>query len=140
MIKVQIVSVGKSKEEWLRLALGEYEKRLSKHFQILPIWCKDDQALLHQLEGQRGVLALDPEGELLDSVGFADRVKKEILQAGSRLTFVIGGPEGLPESVRKSFPLLSLSKLTFTHQMTRLILLEQLYRSYTIWNKTPYHK
>lgn len=135
MIKVHIHTIGKSKETWLNDALAEYEKRLQGKAQIKWLLAKDNTELLKQVSLEPNLIALDVQGALLSS----EAVSQKLTQAGSRLAFIIGGAEGLPPLLQPKWRW-SLSPLTFTHQMTRLILLEQLYRAYEIEKKSPYHK
>ena len=86
------------------------------------------------------MICLDPAGLLLTSEQFADFFDRSWQKGGSRLAIVIGGAEGLPPELRSKYPLVSLSPLTFTHQITRLILVEQLYRSIEIKKNSRYHK
>jgi len=128
--KLAIYTVGKAKEAWLQGALSEYEKRLP--FSIDWHLAKSD-ALLH---APPAYVALDPSGQTFTSESFA-----AWFYATSPRAFVIGGPEGLtPQAKQQASSLISLSPLTFTHQMTRLILLEQIYRATQIHKGTQYHK
>lgn len=137
MIKVKIYTIGKTKESWLLEALAEYEKRLQGTMQIEWLLAKDDNDLAKWALADPNFIALDVQGQLLSSENFSQK----LFQSHSRLSFVIGGAEGLPPPIKKSAKWLwSLSPLTFTHQMTRLILLEQLYRAAEIHNNGPYHK
>ncbi|HAB98916.1 MAG TPA: 50S rRNA methyltransferase [Parachlamydiales bacterium] len=137
MIKATIHTIGKSKETWLNDALSEYEKRLQGRVQIKWSLVSDDPELIKQTALEPYLIALDVQGSLLSS----ETLSQKLVQAGSRLAFVIGGASGLPpEILAKAKWRWSLSPLTFTHQMTRLILLEQLYRAYEIERKSPYHK
>ncbi len=139
MLKVKIISVGKTKEPWLEEALQEYIKRLSPIMQFETLWVKNDDQLLESCK-KENIIALDPLGKEFDSLGFSKFVQQQFEANGSRIAFVIGGPEGLPPLLKKSSKLISLSKLTFTHQIARLVLVEQLYRSFEIAKSTPYHK
>jgi 23S rRNA (pseudouridine1915-N3)-methyltransferase len=136
MIKIKILSVGKTKESWLEEAMQEYIKRLTPYAEIECLWLKDSRELLAQAQKEKNLLCLDPNGEELTSEAFAQTVEK----AGSRFTLVIGDADGLPEALKKSTRLISLSRLTFTHQMTRVILLEQIFRAFEIKRGSPYHK
>lgn len=137
MIKVHIHTIGKSKESWLISALAEYEKRLQPRAQIKWLFAKDNSDLLKQASLEPHLIALDVQGTLLSS----EALSQTLTRAGSRLAFVIGGADGLPPPLLShAYLRWSLSPLTFTHQMTRLILLEQLYRAYEIERKSPYHK
>ncbi len=134
MFKVKIYTIGKCKEPWLQEALAEYEKRLVHKMDIEWILAKNNADLLEKLP--QDAIALDVQGQLLDSPTLA----KKLLQT-ARLHFLIGGAEGIPkELLAKSAWRWSLSPLTFTHQMTRLLLLEQLYRCLEIDAGTAYHK
>lgn len=132
-LKIKIFSPGKIKEAWLERALGEYEKRLTKEISI--------EWNLQALPDTPPYICLDPHGKQLTSEEFSTFLYQELEKGGSRLTFVIGGPDGLPPSlIEKASHTLSFSKMTFTHQQARLILLEQIYRAVQIRNKTPYHR
>ncbi|MBU6384209.1 MAG: 23S rRNA (pseudouridine(1915)-N(3))-methyltransferase RlmH [Verrucomicrobia bacterium] len=136
MVKVKVFSIGKSREEWLNLALFEYEKRLQGKMAIEWLFVKDDEALISATRKET-VIALDPHGELLSSEAFCQKIGG----LGAHLSFVIGGANGLPASILKQARAIwSLSPLTFTHQMTRLILLEQLYRATEIERGSSYHR
>lgn len=133
MLKIKIFSPGKTKESWLLEALAEYEKRLTGS--IVIEWDHSDK------EPDTPYICLDPEGKLLSSEDFSKFLFKAWEQGGSRLSIVIGGPEGLSsEILKKASSIISLSKLTFTHQITRLVLLEQVYRALQIQKGSPYHK
>lgn len=133
MLKIKIISPGKTKEVWLEAALAEYEKRLTKEVAI--------EWVLKEVVPKEPYICLDPEGELLTSPAFSKFLYREWERCGSRLTFVIGGPDGLsPEVLAKASHTLSFSPLTFTHQFARLILVEQIYRSVQIEKGTGYHK
>lgn len=140
MIKIRILSVGKTKEAWLEEALNEYLKRLKPTHQIEFAFAKNDAQLLDWLAKEPLVIALDPQGRQMTSEQFSTFLCEQIEAGGSRLTFAIGGPDGLPQEVRQKVFLLSLSHLTFTHQLARLVLVEQLYRAVEIAKGTPYHK
>jgi len=140
MIKVKIVSVGKTKEPWLEQAIGEYLKRLTGQIEIALMWVKNDDQLVQLVEKEGAVICLDPQGKEFDSLLFSRFLEKSIEASGARLTFVIGGAEGLPQALKENHPLISLSRLTFTHQLTRLVLIEQLYRAFTLIQGIPYHK
>ncbi|MBA3958722.1 MAG: 23S rRNA (pseudouridine(1915)-N(3))-methyltransferase RlmH [Parachlamydiaceae bacterium] len=139
MIKIKIISVGKNKEEWLETALNEYVKRLTPIATLSFQWAKDDQHLLDIALKEPLLICLDPQGSSLSSEEFSSFLHQKLQLGGSRLTFIIGGADGLPTTL-KSSPLLSLSKMTFTHQITRLILVEQIYRAFEIARGSQYHK
>lgn len=141
MLKIKVVAFGKCKEEWLRLAIAEYEKRLSPWIAISWIFPKDDDELIQHLEKEPFFIALSPNGDMLDSPSFSRKLMNSFEKNGSRIVFVIGGPAGLPKSLFDSANAIwSLSSLTMTHQIARLVLMEQIYRSIEISKNTPYHK
>ena len=136
MFKVKVITIGKLKEKWLDDALSEYEKRLKGKMEIE--WClfKEDKELSSWAH-QNSFIALDPKGKLLTSETWSETMHK----MGLRLNFIIGGALGLASQVLKEAKFVwSLSPLTFTHQMTRLILIEQLYRAVEIEKGSKYHK
>lgn len=136
MFKVKVLTIGKCKEKWLVEALAEYEKRLQGKVAIEWRLAKDDAQLIEWTKGEK-IIALDPKGELFTSEMWSEKMVK----LGLRLTFVIGGAEGLPPEILKGARWKwSLSPLTFTHQITRLILVEQIYRAWEIENGGRYHK
>lgn len=140
MIKIKIISVGKTKESWLESALQEYTTRLSGAVKVDFLIVKDDSQLLELIDKETSPICLDSQGKMFTSEQFASFIQQKIEKNGSRVTFVIGGAEGLPESLKKNYELLSLSPMTFTHQMVRLLLIEQLYRYFEIAKGSPYHK
>ncbi len=129
-MRIKIISPGKNKESWLLEALAEYEKRLSRDVKLEWIFPKE----LTLIEGPYALL--DVEGKKLSSVEFS-----QYLMSKPAHTFVIGGAEGPPKEIKEkaSFKF-SLSDMTFTHQMVRLILLEQIYRGLEIHKGSKYHK
>lgn len=140
MLKLKIISVGKTKETWLDQAIEEYVKRLQGMIVFEFLWAKDNQQLLSLVQKEPSVICLDPAGKHYSSQEFAHFFEEQCVKGGSRLAWVIGGAEGLPEELRKHPHRLSLSKLTFTHQITRLVLIEQVYRAMEIKRGSPYHK
>ena len=141
MFKIKIFTIGKTKESWLSLANEEYHKRLKHQASIEWILCKGNDQLTELLEKESSWICLDPTGKTMTSQEFSLWFFKELEREGSRLNIVIGGAEGIPSSIKsKSKGLISLSKLTFTHQITRLILLEQIYRAFEIQKGSEYHK
>lgn len=140
MYKIRILSVGKTKEQWLESAISEYLKRLQKTASLEFVWAKNDDQLVVLAQKEEGVVCLDAAGQTMDSDQFSSFLIKKLEEHGARLTFIIGGAEGLPKGLRGAFPLLSLSPMTFTHQMVRLILVEQIYRAIEIEKGSRYHK
>lgn len=139
MVKIRILSPGKTKELWLESALQEYIKRLKGRAEIELIHPKNDEHFLELALKEKRLIALDPEGKEFTSEAFSAYLMKEIEAGGATLAFAIGAAEGLPPPL-KNFPLLSLSRLTFTHQFARLLLLEQIYRAFEIDKGSGYHK
>lgn len=159
-MKITLITVGKIKEKYLKDAIAEYSKRLSKYCKLKIVEVADektpDQASenverqIRQKEGERilryvkddaYVFTLEIGGTMLDSVAFAKKMETLGIQGKSHLIFIIGGSIGLGEEVlRRSDYALSFSKMTFPHQLMRVILLEQVYRGYRIIEGAPYHK
>lgn len=159
-MKITVITVGKIKEKYLRDAIAEYTKRLGKYCKLEIIEVADektpDQASavveesIRQKEGERilkfvrddsYVITLEIQGRMLTSEELADKIDTLGIQGVSHITFIIGGSIGLGEEVmRRSDYALSFSKMTFPHQLMRVILLEQIYRSYRIIHGEPYHK
>lgn len=141
MLKIKVYSVGKTKEVWLQEALGEYERRLKAILTIEWILAKNDEQLKQFLEKEENFICLDPQGKHYSSEEFASFIAQAFRQGGSRVNLVIGGAEGLPSEVKaRAKSLLSLSRMTFTHQITRLVLIEQIYRAFEIEKGSSYHK
>ncbi len=140
MTKIKIITVGKTKETWLNHALQEYHKRLTPYATIEFEIAKNDAQLVKWVEKEPLVICLDPSGKQMTSEKFSQFLTISLEKGGSRLCFVIGGPDGLPDHLKKTSQLISLSPLTFTHQITRLILVEQIYRGFEIAKGTQYHK
>lgn len=154
-MRLELVFPGKTKESYLRAGIDDFRKRLS-HFTKIdfkiskPLCGTGDCARNKKLEGEQLLancsksayrVALDPRGKQVSSEEFADLVKSWENQGRQVISFLIGGPEGLSEDVVEGADMLfSLSKMTFTHEMARLLLLEQIYRAYNIKAGTKYHK
>ncbi len=140
MLKLKIISIGKTKEEWLDKALEEYIKRLKSTVSIEFCLVKTDEQLLTMAEKEQTFICLDPKGIKLTSEQFATYLQNKFVEGGARLAIVIGGSEGLPSKLRQHQNLISFSDLTITHQLIRLLLLEQIYRAFEILKGTKYHK
>lgn len=150
---IKIISVGKIKEEFYRDAVQEYIKRLSKYTEVSIIEVEDEKTtdkivalreeekrILKHINPKDYIISLAIEGKELDSVELAKKIDN-IYNSYSNITFIIGGSVGLSDEIKsKSNMLLSFSKLTFPHQLFRIILLEQIYRAYKINNNEEYHK
>lgn len=140
MLKLKILSVGKTKEKWLEEAFSEYVKRLKPFVQIECLWARDTAQLIEWTQKEPFYLCLDPAGRLLTSEEWAGFLHQQWEKQGARLTFVIGGAEGLPPELKQKALLISLSPLTLTHQITRLVFIEQVYRAIEIHRGSQYHK
>jgi 23S rRNA (pseudouridine1915-N3)-methyltransferase len=137
MFKVKIIAVGRSKEPWLASALAEYEKRMQGRSSIEWCFAEDDNELLALCQKEPVLIALDLLGKQMTSETFSACFH----QLGARQTYVIGGPEGLSQKILEKARLRwSLSLLTFTNQMVRLVVVEQIYRALEIAKGSPYHK
>ena len=138
-----ILTVGKknSVEPWIIEGCAEYEKRISTHISLSTIFLKSDEALVDAVKTTKGIIiALDENGLEMNSREFSSYYYKAFENGGARVSFVIGGFSGLPLEIKNKYPLISLSKLTWTHQMARLLLIEQIYRAIEIRNGSSYHK
>jgi len=141
MYKIKICSVGKHKEPWLQEVLDLYTARLKTQMSIEWALVKENAGLNELLLKEKAYICLDPQGKSYSSESFAHFIEQELQKRGSRLTFAIGGAEGFSKAIKeKASALISLSPMTFTHQITRLILLEQLYRALEIRKGSSYHK
>ncbi len=141
MLKCKIFSVGKTKEKWLEMAIEEYVKRLQNTLSFEFVWAKDDEQLERLVEKEAlSIFCLDVSGKTMDSESFSQYVVDQFQKGGTKLSIVIGGAEGLPPYMKKKYPLISLSPMTLTHQCTRLILVEQIYRAFEIARGSKYHK
>ena len=152
-MKVNIVCVGKIKEKFFTDAILEYQKRLSRFCTFNIVEVDEASAVTNlekksELEGERllakckGVIvALDGAGKMLSSPEIADFIKQKEISGSSEMSFVIGGSNGLSKQVlEKAVLKLSFGKITFPHQLFRVVLAEQIYRAFTILNNMPYHK
>ena len=159
-MKITVITVGKIKEKYLKDAIAEYSKRLSKYCKLEIIEVADEKTpdnasevvedSIRSKEGERilkyvkddaYVITLEIGGKQLTSEELADKIDKLGVQGTSHIIFIIGGSIGLgKELLNKSNYALSFSKMTFPHQLMRVILLEQVYRSYRIISGEPYHK
>ena len=159
MIKIKVLAIGTLKEKYLSAMQEEYLKRLSNYAKISIIEEKEEKSneindsilnqvlnkegerLLNKIEDNEYVILLDLHGDEIDSVKFAKLLDEKMTNGYSSFCFVIGGSYGVSESLRKrANTKLSLSPMTFTHQFTRIIILEQIYRAFKINNNEVYHK
>ena len=159
-MKITIIAVGKIKEKYLKDAITEYSKRLGRYCRLEIIEVADEKTPDHASENMEDAIrekeaerigkyikedadlvTLEIQGRQLTSEEFADKIEKLGVSGIGHMIFIIGGSIGLGKSIlEKSDYALSFSKMTFPHQLMRVILLEQIYRSYRIINGEPYHK
>lgn len=142
-VRIRLIAIGKIKEPYLAAGILEYEKRLKPYCKLEMNELKDEgmEKEAQKMEKYTGAntYLLDAAGRSLDSLEFSKLIKSAEL-ATPPLTFVIGGPYGTPLELKKKCKCISLSKMTFTHEMCRLFLLEQIYRAYQIAQNRPYHR
>ena len=150
---IKIITVGSIKEKYLKEAIDEYTKRISKYTNIEIIEVKDEglvepnkslileeEKILKHINDKDYIITLEIEGKELSSTELASTLDKIQLEA-STITFIIGGSYGLSQNIKDKAKLhLSFSKMTFPHQLFRVFLLEQIYRSFKINNNESYHK
>lgn len=159
-MKITLITVGKIKEKYLKDAIAEYTKRLSKYCKLEIIEVADEKTpdnaspivedqirgkeaerILKHVKDDAYVITLEIKGKQLTSEELADKIDTLGIQGTSHIIFIIGGSIGLGQDViKRSNYALSFSKMTFPHQLMRVILLEQIYRSYRIISGEPYHK
>ena len=140
-MRIDIVCIGKLREDYLRAAQAEYLKRLGPYARLTIIETTDEKAMEKALAGSARPIALAIDGKALTSEGLAQKLQTMAIDGTSHIAFVIGGAEGLSARILELCPMkLSLSAMTFPHQLARIILLEQVYRAFRIINNEPYHK
>lgn len=159
-MNIQVIAVGKIKEKFHKEAIGEFEKRLRPYCKLEIIEIPDEKApenlsplemdqvkskeaerILKRIPQGAYVIGLHIEGQKLSSEGLADKINQLALEGRPNLSFLIGGSLGLSSDLEKITDYkISFSKMTFPHQIMRLILLEQVYRSFKIIRNEPYHK
>ncbi|MHC6180030.1 23S rRNA (pseudouridine(1915)-N(3))-methyltransferase RlmH [Clostridium sp. JNZ X4-2] len=159
-MNITIIAVGKLKEKYLKDAVGEYSKRLSRYCKLNVIEVMDEKTpenasekeenvikekegkrILKHLKEENYIIVLDLKGNMISSVEFASKVEQLALAGNSSITFIIGGSLGISrEILQKSDYKLCFSKMTFPHQLFRVMLLEQVYRGFKIIKGEPYHK
>lgn len=159
-MRITVLSVGKIKEDYFRKAIAEYTKRLSAYCTLEQLEIADEKApenlsakeegIIKQKEGERILSKLEPssylivldiKGKQLSSEALAEKIETLGVYGTSHITFVIGGSLGLSDEVISKADLkLSFSKMTFPHQLFKVILLEQIYRAFRIMKGEPYHK
>ena len=159
-MKITLITVGKIKEKYLRDAIAEYSKRLSRYCKLEIIEVADEKTpdhasdvvektirdkeaerIMKYVKEDAYVITLEINGKLLSSEELSAKINQLGIQGTSHIIFIIGGSIGLgKEMLARSDYALSFSKMTFPHQLMRVILLEQIYRSYRIINGEPHHK
>lgn len=160
MLKVDLITVGKLKEDYLRRACEEYQKRLGAFVklqiielpegkmpqdpsaaQIESYLAQEGQSILSKIPAQSFVVAMCIEGQMLSSEQLAETFLRQQTGGISQMSFIIGGSWGLDPAVKQRSNLkLSMSRMTFPHQLARVMLLEQIYRACSINNHSKYHK
>ena len=141
MLSVRILCVGTLKEAYLRDAVKEYAKRISGYARLTVTETKNDRELLPLLPPKAYKIALCVEGKQLSSEELASKLEELPNRGLSEVVFVIGDSDGMGEDIKAACDLrLSFSRMTFPHQLMRVILLEQIYRAMTILNHGKYHK
>lgn len=159
-MNIRLITVGKIKEKYIQEGIKEYSKRLSRYCSLEIVEIDDEKApenlsekemdIVKQKEGERilskipqnsFVISLVIQGKQLSSEELAEKIDSLMIEGISDITFIIGGSLGLSDEVimRSNFKL-SFSKMTFPHQLMRMILLEQIYRAWRIIKNEPYHK
>lgn len=151
-MKLRVVWVGKNRDPWVKEAVAEYAGRIRRYAPLELSEARDEKGAeaeeMRRRECERlerlvppgaTLVLLDERGEQMDSPGLAAYVGRQRDSGTNELVFAIGGAYGFSEEFRRRGRLLALSKMTFTHQMVRVFLLEQIYRAFTILNNEPYH-
>jgi 23S rRNA (pseudouridine1915-N3)-methyltransferase len=145
-VKIKVAWIGKTKEPAIEALTGEYLKRISRYAEIAGLALKDETAVLSLARGERRqakerykLVLLDSRGKQLSSEELAQLLEREQVNA-IPLLFAIGGSDGFSEDARRQAGFsLSLGRMTLTHELARVILVEQLYRAFTILKNHPYH-
>jgi len=155
-MKLRLLVTGKTEDEYLKNGIREYEARIQRYisFEIVEVpalrntsnltvteqKAREAALIMKQIKSGDTLVLLDEHGKEMSSAGFANFLTKHFLSSGKVLVFLVGGPFGFDESLRKRADhILSLSKMTFSHQMVRLFFTEQLYRALTILRGESYH-
>lgn len=156
VMQITVLAIGKTDNKELALLIQEYEQRLKHYvkfnFELIPDIKnsknlsenqqkeREGELILNQLHASDSVVLLDDKGKQFSSVDFSNYLQKKMNSGTKRLVLIVGGPYGFSEAVyRRCTEKLSLSKMTFSHQMVRLFLVEQVYRGFTILRNEPYH-
>lgn len=159
-MKIKIYAIGKIKENYLKIGIDEYLKKIKPYSQIEIMELNDEpipnnpnafeielakkkegDKVLQNLKANEYLIGLDLNKKELESPAFAEYLEEKLVNSGASISFVIGGSYGLSNELKnRCNDSISLSKMTFLHQMTRLILLEQIYRAFKILRNETYHK
>ena len=159
-MNINIIAIGKIKEKFTKEAIEEFQKRLSRYCKLNIMELEDEKApqnlsqkdmdiikdkegerILNKLNPSSYIIALDIKGKSLSSEDFSKKMEDLMVEGNNHITFIIGGSIGISKEVlSKCNYKLSFSKMTFPHQLMRLILLEQIYRGFRIMKNEPYHK
>lgn len=155
-MQISFIVVGKTNEDYLKTGIAEYSKRVGRYIKYEYVEIpylkntknlsekiqknKEGECILKLINKQDFVVLLDDKGKEFDSIAFSNMLQSRMNQSIKKLVFVVGGAYGFSEEVyNRSNSKLSISRMTFSHQIIRLIFLEQLYRAFTILNNEPYH-
>ena len=155
-MKIVLITIGKTNEKYLIEGISDYQKRLkhytnferieianlknAKNFSESELMQREGELILKQIKNSDHLVLLDDKGKDFTSPKFSEKMQGWMLSGKKRLVFVVGGAYGFSEEVyARADEKLSLSKMTFSHQMVRLFFVEQIYRGYTILNNEPYH-
>jgi 23S rRNA (pseudouridine1915-N3)-methyltransferase len=151
-LKLRVVWIGKNRDPWVKEVVSEYAGRIRRYAPLELSEVRDEKGAeaeeMRRRECERleklippgaTLVLLDERGEQMDSRGLASYIGKQRDSGTGEMVFAIGGAYGFSEEFRRKGRLLALSKMTFTHQMVRVFLLEQIYRAFTILNNEPYH-
>lgn len=153
---IKLIAIGKTDNKELQSLIDDYIKRLgfyinfdleiipdlkkTKHLSEVQQKQKEGELVLNKLNSSDVLVLLDEKGKMMDSIGFSEYLQKHMNSGIKQLIFLIGGPYGFsPDIYARANGKLSLSKMTFSHQMVRLFVIEQLYRGFTILRNEPYH-
>lgn len=157
MVKIKLIVVGKTKEDWVKEGINHYQKLLKKYVDLKIIEIKEekitrakDEKTILDSEGERIVkhleknalcIVLDAKGKEFSSEGIANLLKENLNRGYNHFIFILGGALGVSKKILEVCPVkLSLSQMTFTHELSRIIILEQIYRAFSILAGTKYHK
>ena len=155
-MKIVLITIGKTNEKYLIEGISDYQKRLkhytnferieianiknAKNFSESELMKREGELILKQIQNSDHLVLLDDKGKDFTSQKFSQKLQQWMLSGKKRLVFVVGGAYGFSDEIyKRGNEKLSLSKMTFSHQMVRLFFVEQIYRGYTILNNEPYH-